>query len=1088
MKKHPVILISFILITAIVFKPTTSAAQKKETNKKDTAKIESFNSLKFRSIGPAYFGGRIADIAVNPKKYSEWMVAVASGHVWKSDNAGITWVPVFDNYGAYSTSCIKYDPNNQFILWLGTGENNHQRSLGYGNGVYKSTDGGSTWANMGLKNSRQIGNILIDPRNSNVVYVACEGSLWGPSTDRGLYKTTDGGKNWKKVLNISENTGVNNILCDPRNPDILFASSEQRRRHVFTKIGGGPETAIYKSTNAGESWDKLTNGLPTEPMGGIGLAISPVKPDYVYAIIESVKGASGFFRSTNSGISWLKMSDHSAQGQYYNEIFCDPNIPDKVYSVETFSHVTLDGGKTWNPLSTKDRHVDDHAMWIDPDDSNHFIIGGDGGLYETYDEGINYRFISNLSIGQFYRVQADNSLPFYYVYGGTQDNNTTGGPSRNTKNDGVVSDEWFVTNGGDGFWIQIDPEDPNIVYSESQYGGIVRYNRKTGEIVDIRPEPLKDELTFKWNWNTPMLISPHNHKRLYLAANKIFRSDDMGNSWVAISDDLTTKTDRNSFPVMGKYWSIDAVAKDVSTSLYGTIISLDESIVKEGIIYAGTDDGQISITVDGGKSWKQVRSFPGVPEYTYVSDICASRFDENVVFASFDNILRDDFKPYILKSNDKGKTWSSIASNLPENGTVHTIQQDHINPDLLFAGTEFGIFFTSDGGKNWIQLNGGLPDIQIRDIAIQRRENDLVAASFGRGIYILDDYSPLRYMQKDTSGKAAFIFPIKDALLYIEENNKDQMGATYFKAANPPFGANFTYYLKEAPKTLKELRHQKESLLFKDSKPIPQPSIAQLLREENEIPPYLSLTITDESGKIIRRINTAPTPGINRISWDLRYASLSKVKTEKFSPGEISSGILVLPGTYKVSLSITCRDTTKELVKPTAFIVKPLNNLSSPSANTIAFHKKVADIERVLDGTYYKIKELKIEVNSIKAGLQMCSFNIDKEMEMAEIIENKLSNLLFIFHGKKTGASEEETPPTQVTLWQRFGKISWATWVTTSEPTKDQTNAYEILLSEFGTVYEQTKQIIEKDMQELYKATDAIGIPAIPGKLPLWIK
>ncbi len=1075
-------------LSIIFLTPKDTFAQKKITEKKDSVKIESFSGLKFRSIGPAYFSGRIADIAINPKKYSEWFVAVASGHLWKTNNAGITWDAVFDNYGAYSTSCIKYDPNNQFVLWLGTGENNHQRSLGYGNGVYKSMDGGQSWVNMGLKNSRQIGNILIDPRNSNVVYVACEGSVWGSGGDRGLYKTTDGGKTWKKILNISENTGVNNIICDPRNPDVLYASSEQRRRHVFTKIGGGPETAIYKSINAGETWDKLTNGLPAGPMGGIGLAVSPVNPDVVYAIIESTKEFGGFFRSSNCGASWKKMSDHTSLGQYYNEIYCDPKVLDKIYSVETYTQVTLDGGTTWNPISTSKRHVDDHAMWIDPMNPSHFLIGGDGGLYETYDDGANYRFTTNLPVAQFYRVQVDNSLPFYYVYGGTQDNNSTGGPSRNTKNDGVVSDDWFVPTGGDGFWTQIDPTDPNIVYVESQYGGMVRYNKLTGESVDIRPEPLKDELTFKWNWNTPLIISPHNHKRIYVAANKLFKSDDMGNSWTAISEDLTTKTDRNSFPVMGKYWSIDAVMKDVSTSLYGTIISLDESTIKEGLIYAGTDDGQISTTDDGGKTWKQIKNFPGIPEYTYVSDICASRFDENIVFASFDNILRDDFKPYILKSNDKGKTWTSISSNLPINGTIHTIQQDHVNPDLLFIGTEFGVFFTIDGGKKWTQLKSGIPDIQVRDIAIQRRENDLVVATFGRGFYILDDYTPLRQITKDTTNKAAFIFPIKDALLYIETSNKDQQGATYYKAANPPYGATFTYFIKDIPKTLKELRQEKEELLFKDSKPIPQPTITQLREEELEISPYFTFTITDETGNIVRRMNTNPSAGINRISWNLRYTALYSVDIDKFTPGETPSGILAPPGNYKVALSVTYRDTVKELVQAVSFVVKPLNNNVYSTVNNIAFYKKVAELENVMDGTYNKINDLKKEVNSIMEALQRSSKNTNNEMLLAVTINKKLDNLLFAYDGKKMGASDEETPPTKVTLWQRLGKVSWATWANTSEPSKEQVNAYDILLVEFGNVYEQTKQIIDVDLVKLYDATKSLNLPATPGKLPEWKK
>ncbi len=1074
----------------IIAANTTLYAQSKAKSKSDTAKLKPFGDLKFRSMGPAFTSGRIADVAVNPKKNSEWFVAVASGHLWKTTNAGVTWNCVFENQGAYATSCIKYDPNNSLVLWLGTGENNHQRALGYGNGVYKSIDGGITWDNMGLKESRQIGNIVIDKRNSNIVFVACEGSVWGPGGDRGLYKTTDGGKTWKCVLKISENTGVNNIICDPRNPNIMYASSEQRRRHVFTKIGGGPETAIYKSTDGGETWKKLTKGLPTQPMGGMGLAISPENPDIIYAIVESTKDAGGFYRSSNCGASWEKMSNYTSSGQYFNKIFCDPVQLDKIYSVETFSKVTLDGGKTWTGIGLKNRHVDDHTMWIDSANTMHYLIGGDGGLYETYDGGSNYRFITNLPVTQFYRVQVDNSLPFYYVYGGTQDNSSVGGPSRNISN-AVTSDEWFYTNYGDGFWSQINPDDPNTVYAESQYGGMDRYNRKTGEMLDIRPEPDKDSLSFKWNWDTPLIISPHNNKRLYAGANKIFRSDDRGDSWIAISGDLTSKTDRNSFKVMDKYWSIDAVMKDVSTSLWGTIVSLEESTLKEGLIYAGTDDGVISMTDDGGKNWKQTKTFPGVPEYTYVTNIMASRFDENTVYASFDNTLRDDFKPYIYKSADKGKTWVSISSDLPKNGAVFTLQQDHVDADLLFAGTEFGVYFTIDGGKRWQQLSSGIPDIKVRDIEIQRRENDLAVATFGRGIYIMDDYSPLRTISKDTVGKDAVIFPVKDALLYIQKGNKGALGSTYYESPNPPYGAIFTTYLKTAPKTLNEMRHQKEDTLFKYSKPIPQPNVAALLKEDAEVAPYLTYTITDEDGDIVRRINTKPSAGVSRTNWDLRYSSMSLVNVDKFSPGITPAGILAAPGKYKVSLSITCRDTTKILVPPQEFIVKPLDSTVLPSASSkaaIVFFKKVAELYRITDGVYNDALMQKNLLTSVLEALQRSDKDISKELKMTEDILAKLDTICFAFNGKSFGASEEETPPSKVTIWQRLEKIAWATNSSAGAPTAEQTKAYNILYDKISSVYAEAKQVIEKDIPILYKAIDAKGVPATPNRLPDWKK
>ncbi|MDP4281970.1 MAG: glycosyl hydrolase [Bacteroidota bacterium] len=1089
------LLAGIFLMTSAVF-----AASAKKESKKDEKKDTLINSslvsgLKFRNIGPAFTSGRIADIAVNPKNHSEWFVAVASGHIWKTVNNGITFDPVFDNYGVFSIGCILYDPNNTNVIWAGTGEHNHQRVLGYGNGVYKSLDGGKSWTCMGLKDSRQIGKILIDPRNSDVVYAAAEGSVWGPGGDRGLYKTTDGGTTWNKILSISENTGVNNIVMDPRNPDILYASSEQRRRHVFTKISGGPETAIYKSVNAGQTWDKLTNGLPSVDMGGMGLAVSPVNPDIVYAIIEAADDAGGFYRSTDRGASWQKMSGHTAQGQYFNVIFCDPKNADKVYSTETVTQVTEDGGKTWRVVGNNKRHVDDHAMWIDPDDPNHFMIGGDGGLYQTYDGGKNFLFVSNLPVPQFYRIQTDNSLPFYYVYGGTQDNNSIGGPSRNTSVSGVLSDDWFITNGGDGFWSQIDPMNPDIVYSESQYGGMVRYDRKSQETLDIRPEPKKGEDSFKWYWDAPLLISHYSPTRLYCAANKVFRSDDRGNTWQEISDDLTAKIDRNSWPVMGKFWSVDAVQKDISTSLFGTIVSLTESEKNENLLYAGTDDGLIQMTSDGGKSWRKADKFPGVPGNTYVSDILPSKFDENVVFASFDNTLRDDFKPYLLKSTDKGLTWISIAANLPENGAVHTIQQDFINPDLLFAGTEFGCFFTIDGGKNWIQLKSGIPDISIKDIVIQKRENDLVMASFGRGVFILDDYSPLRFIQKDSLQKQeGCIYPVKDALMYIQNDMKDSQGSTVYTAKNPDFGATFTYYVKDVPKTLKEKRQEKEADLFKKSQPIPQPSEADLRLEKNEIPPYLTFLVKDDKGNTVRIIHKSPSKGINRINWDLRYQSTHSVEAgEKYDPvSDNGGGVLAMPGKYNVSMYITAGGETKWMAGPVYFNAKLLNNTTLPATNReamVAFHEKVSELTRVMQGTEDYAGNLLKKATSIRQALNSTPNASPELILKAQSLINELDDILNVKFNRHTNKpSLEENPPAPVPLNLRLEKLAWISWSSTSDPTQTQKDAYSILESEFPPVYNRIKQIGEIDLKQLEAAMESIGAPVTPGRLPEWKK
>lgn len=1101
MKKSVLFLLIGIItvgLTCPAFSQEKEKEKKKEKSEKNEAKKDSVmnsglvSGLKWRSIGPAYTSGRIADIAVNPENHSEWYIAVASGNIWKTRNNGTTFEPIFDNYGAYAIGCVAIDPTNTNVVWAGTGENNHQRALGYGDGVYKSLDGGKSWNNMGLKDSRQIGKILIDPRNSNVVYVAAEGSVWGPGGDRGLYKTTDGGKTWTKVLEISQHTGVNNVIFDPRNPDVLYASSEQRRRHVFTKIGGGPETALYKSTDAGTTWDKMTDGIPGGDKGGIGLAISPVDPDVIYAIIEAAGESGGFFRSTDRGASWEKMSGHTAQGQYYNEIYCDPKDVDKVYSVETVSSVTTDGGKTWNRIGNNHRHVDDHAMWIDPDNTDHFLIGGDGGIYETFDAGKEFIFKSNLPVTQFYRVQVDNSEPFYYVYGGTQDNSSMGGPSRNTSQDGVLSSEWFVTNGGDGFWSQIDPVDPNIVYAEAQYGYMVRYDRKSEEAVDIRPEPRKGEESYKWNWNTPLIISPHSHTRLYCAANKVFRSDDRGDTWQVISDDLTAQIDRNSWPVMDKFWSIDAVQKDVSTSLYGEIVALDESPLKEDLLYAGTDDGLIQVTEDAGKNWTKIASFPGIPENTYVSDLLASKFNENVVYASFDNILRDDFKPYLLKSTDKGKSWTSIAGNLPENHTVHSIQEDFKDPNLLFAGTEFGCFFTVDGGANWIQLKSGIPTIAVKDIAIQKRESDLVIATFGRGFYILDDYSPLRSLNKENLDKEGSLFPVKDALMYLQTGGKYGQGSTVFEAKNPDFGAIFTYYIKDVPKMKSAIRKEKEKDLFKEGKPIPQPTEAELREEKLELAPYLTFTIADAAGTPVRIFHKSAGKGISRESWDLRYQSTRSVDAgETWDPKKDNgSGVLAMPGSYSVSLSMTFGGETTLLAGPVTFHVIPLNNTTLPATDRQAmtdFNNSVAQLSRVMRGTESYAGKLLERTNDLLVSLNSVPAGAPDLIRKAREIQLQLDQILNVRFNRRTGKpSDEENPPAPVPLNDRLGKLTWTSWSSTGNPTQTAKDAYAILVEEFPPVYEQVKQIGEVDLPALEAAAEKIGAPVTPGRLPVW--
>ncbi|MCA1742113.1 MAG: hypothetical protein LC630_06570, partial [Bacteroidales bacterium] len=718
----------------------------------------------------------------------------------------------------------------------------------------------------------------------------------------------------------------------------------------------------------------------------------------------------------NRGASWERMNSYHASGQYYNKIICDPKDVDRVFSLDTYTQVTNDGGKTFSRVSNEGRHVDDHAMWIDPDNTKHFYIGGDGGIYETWDNGVNFIFKSNLPVTQFYRVAVDNSSPFYYIYGGTQDNNSMGGPSGSTSN-GVTNDDWFVTQGGDGFWVAIDPTDPNIVYTESQYGNASRWDRKSGQSVSIKPYPGEGELTYRWNWDTPILISPHNNKRIYIAANFLFRSEDQGSNWNKISPDLTRNENRDNLKVMDKYWPADAVAKNKSTSLWGTIVSLTESKVQKDLLYTGSDDGMISVSEDGGGNWRMIKTFPGVPEYTYVSDIAADKFNADIVYATFNNHQRDDFKPYVLKSTDKGKSWTSISANLPVIGPVHTIEQDHINPNLLFLGTEFSFFVSFDGGASWTEFNKGLPTIAVRDIALQERENDLVIATFGRGFYVIDDYTPLRNYKKDIIGKPGYIFPVTEAKMFVENSEFDNQGSMYFVSDNPPYGATITYYVDTVPKTDRDLRKEKDKKLFEKGEFIPQPTAKELSLEEREIKPYLIFTISDEEGNVIRKLYKSASKGVGRITWNFTHAGYQPVRaTEKFNPVPESGGrsrwggggISVMPGKYFVSMALYAKGEVKELAGPEPFICKPLDIVTMPVTDAEAREKWIKELTAFAKTAYGAISyaaELDGKVITIMQAIHQTPEAPASLMQEAVALSDEMNEITYLIRGISVGAS-----------------------------------------------------------------------------------
>ncbi len=1078
-------IILILTITVICFSIFAQDSEKPED--KNPYKSETFNGLKFRSIGPAITSGRVTDFAVNPNNYHEYYVAVACGNVWKTTNSGTTWEAIFDNYESFSIGCVILDPKNPHVLYVGTGENNSQRSVSWGDGVYRSEDGGKSFKNIGLKKSEHIAKILIDPRDSKVIYVAAQGPLWGPGGNRGLYKSTDYGTTWDSILYVSENTGVTDIVMDPRDPDVLYAASYQRRRHVWTLINGGPESAIYKSTDAGKTWNKLTSGLPTGDVGRIGLAISSVNPDYVYAIVEAANDESGFYRTTNRGASWEKMSDYkNVSAQYYSEIFCDPVDVNKVYVLDTFSSITTDGGKTFTQISTKGRHVDDHAFWINPNNPNHFLIGGDGGIYETFDGAKTFHFKDNLPITQFYRVSVDNYEPFYRVMGGTQDNNSMIVPSQTINEEGIINADWIPLVGGDGYEALTDPSNPNIIYCLWQYGGLTRYDMQSGELLSIKPQERKDEAPYRWNWDTPLILSPHSKTRIYTAANKVFRSDDRGNSWQVISEDLTRQTDRNKLPVMDKVWSIDAVAKNASTSFYGNIVSLTESPIVEGLIYVGTDDGLVQVTEDGGKSWRKIESFPGIPDMTYVSCLFASLHDANTVYAAFDNHKRADFKPYILVSRDRGKSWKNISGDLKDPFVIYSITQDHLKPEMLFIGTEYGVFFTLDEGKKWIQLKGNIPTQAVRDLDIQRRENDLALATFGRGFYILDNYSPLREIsEKSLNEKDYQLFSVKDALMFIKRSATfGSTGSSFYKADNPPFGATFTYYVKEAPKTLKKQRQEKEKELIKNNKPVFYPTWDELRAEDDEEKPFLLFTIYDEAGNIVRKLKEEIKSGINRITWDLRYPSLNPVKKES---DKDNSGSPVMPGKYKVTMSVSINGELKEVAGPVEFNAKVLNNVTLAAesrSNLVEFQRKVNELNRALRGAIEVSGDLKNKIEIIKTALrhtENCPTSLIDEA-------NRIADENIILYRKMVDDDvlSKRNEPVYPSISARVDEVVYGLWQTSSDPTESYKQNYQIASEEFKPVLERLKVLVEIDVKNLEREMEKLGSPWTPGRFPDW--
>ena len=880
----------------------------------------------WRAIGPANIGGRLDDIAVVESNPSVIYLGFATGGIWKSTNNGTTWTSIFEKYPVSSIGDIAIAQSNPDIVYVGTGEPNNRQSASFGAGVYKTTDGGKSFEYMGLKETQSIARIVVHPKDPNIVYVAAIGHLFGPNAERGLYKSTDGGKTWTNTKFIDNDTGFTDVVMDPVNPNILYAASYQRRRVPWGFNGGGPGSGIWKTTDAGKTWTKLTgSGLPTNPIiGRIGLDLARSRPQTIYASIEvgpsggtgagvndngtlqtpeeAQRGGfgggepqpdcgqpqrgnapqafakptpdkSGIWRSDDSGKTWRFLSNCMDRPMYYSQIRVDPTNPDIAYQGGAPFFKTTDGGQHWKQVQGFP-HSDHHAIWIDPHNHDHLLVGNDGGLDATWDQTDTWEYINTMNVGQFYKVSYDMRKP-YYVCGGLQDNGSWCGPNMTRRPQGILNSDWYRVGGGDGFYTAQDPSDWSIMYSESQDGNTNRLDLKTGRTQSIRPRPPAPQgrgnqppagaenippevlaqfgfgpasargnvvpapphgTDFRFYWNTPFIISPHDPSTIYLGGDRLFKSIDRGNTWT-MTQDLTRNVGRNDRPIMGVQGSAPMASKHDGAAAYSNIVTISESPVAKGVVWVGTNDGNLQLSRDGAATWTNVVSkVPGVPEETHVSRVTASNFDGGTAYVTFDNHRRDDHKPYLFVTHDFGQTWQSLVANLPA-GNLNVITEDPVNRNLLFLGSEYALYVSMDGGKSWKPFMTGLPTVRIDDLVIQPREHDLIAGTHGRSIWIMDDISPLEQMgdRVMTNADGGYLFDIRPATAWASDIQEqvEVGGAKHFRGENPAPGANISYWLKSGANDVK-------------------------------------ITITDMAGNEIRTLEGTKDAGVNRVNWDLR--------------------------------------------------------------------------------------------------------------------------------------------------------------------------------------------------------------------------
>ena len=857
--------------------------------------------LQYREIGPALMGGRIADLAVVESKPQVFYIATGTGGVWKTENHGTSWTPLFDDQPTSSIGDVTLDQSNPNLVWVGTGEPQNRQSSGWGNGVYKSTDAGNTWRHMGLDATRHIGRILIHPRNPDIVYVAAVGDLWGPNEERGVYRTHDGGETWDNVLHIDEHTGAIDLAMDPGDPNTIFAAMYQRQRTGWGFNGGGPGSGLYRTFDGGDSWTELTEGLPEGDKGRIGVDVFRQDGNVVYALVEADardpdagffggggggQSRSGLFRSLDRGDTWEKMSNTNPRPMYYSQVRIDPSNVDRIYVLGGNLMVSDDGGRTFRSDGAAQVHVDHHALWINPDDPDHLILGSDGGVAASWDGTGHWRMFDNLPLGQFYAIGFDMRDP-YFVCGGLQDNDPWCGPSNTRSFHGIRHQDWYETAYGDGFFTIVDPTDSTIVFSESQNGNMNRYDLTTGEKTPMRPitGPRAEgdtAKTYRFNWNSPLQLSPHDPATVYLGANYLLRSRDRGMSWEEVGGlDLTRQIDRDELTIMGVPGSEPQMSVNDGISTYGNLTAFAESPLTPGLLYVGTDDGNVQISRDEGATWTNVTDrIPGLPERTYVSRVEPSHHAEGRVYASFDGHRNADYAAYVYVSEDYGDSWRRITEGLPDGWSVNVVTEHHRAPNLLFVGNEVGVFVSVDRGERWVQLKNNLPVVPVDDILIHPRDNDLLVGTHGRSFWIMADVSPLEHLSAETLAEAGRVFPqARETIMWAQRGDWPFAGATY-SAPNPPRGTLIRYYLRDA--------------------------WAMSMVEQDGEEAAFALTITDANGGHVRTLEAPDEAGVNEVVWDWRmdapYEPEGPQGPVGFGQPGTPQGPVALPGVYTVSM------------------------------------------------------------------------------------------------------------------------------------------------------------------------------------------